>query len=615
MVSQLYSSLTKDFWDVSILYFKKSYITYSQWCSAQRDEDDSFTVDDAQECQPLSAFFEVCRSLNDIGLTPMMEGVFIEILYNEIEEKIRSSCSKVFDEPLLDSCLQWLHRDLTPWLKAVMCIGHDADDTSLSTQLNQWVTRLDFHLFKTFYSLRVEELFDIIVEFPDSLPALNDLQTCMSKMDANHEVVNALKAAFSKRLLHQGASTSDILTSYVSSIKCLRILDRSGILVEKTTKQVRNYLRKREDTIRCIITTLIDDSHTELLEEMRDHAMSLSDEDELRAYETWVPIPKDPEIKAIDVSQRASDIFGTLINIYETKDVFVKEFQMLLADRLLALTDYNTEKEFRNVEVLRAKFGEQSMQLCEVMIKDIFDSKRVDNLIHTNTNDLPFHFHALVLSKLFWPNIRTESFSVHPEVEWAMEHYAEQFEAVKAARKLQFIPNAGTVQLSLELQDRTLELSVPPMHATVIMHFQEHESLSLTQLAELTTLSEQALQRIVLFWVNKGVLKDIGKKTYTVMEVAEKSSSANDVAMEVSTAIEDEHTAETENMRIYWSFVVGMLTNLGGLPLERIHSMLKMFVQGPNPFTGTPEQLRRFLDLMISENKLELNAGTYSLKT
>lgn len=34
-----------------------------------------------------------------------------------------------------------------------------------------------------------------------------------------------------------------------------------------------------------------------------------------------------------------------LVNIYDTKDVFIKEFQILLADRLLAVSDYDTERE------------------------------------------------------------------------------------------------------------------------------------------------------------------------------------------------------------------------------------------------------------------------------
>lgn len=52
------------------------------------------------------------------------------------------------------------------------------------------------------------------------------------------------------RLLHPGVSTPDILTAYVASIRAMRILDPSGLLLESVTQPVHQYLRSREDTIR-----------------------------------------------------------------------------------------------------------------------------------------------------------------------------------------------------------------------------------------------------------------------------------------------------------------------------------------------------------------------------
>ena len=45
-------------------------------------------------------------------------------------------------------------------------------------------------------------------------------------------------------------------------------------------------------------------------------------------------------------SRKSADIISKLVNIYGTKEVFVKEYQTVLADRLLSnLKDYDTEKE------------------------------------------------------------------------------------------------------------------------------------------------------------------------------------------------------------------------------------------------------------------------------
>lgn len=73
-------------------------------------------------------------------------------------------------------------------------------------------------------------------------------------------------------------------------------------------------------------------------------------------------------------------------------------------------------------------------------------------------------------------------------------------------------------------------------------------------------------------------------------------------------------------MQIYWyslpifgadnrTFIVGMLTNLGVLPVERIQSMLQMFVPPPNPYNRTEEELRTFLAEETKKGKLEFVKG------
>jgi hypothetical protein len=42
---------------------------------------------------------------------------------------------------------------------------------------------------------------------------------------------------------------------------------------------------------------------------------------------------------------RECDVLNTLVSIYDSKDLFVKELQHLLAQRLLAVKDGNFDKE------------------------------------------------------------------------------------------------------------------------------------------------------------------------------------------------------------------------------------------------------------------------------
>ena len=53
----------------------------------------------------------------------------------------------------------------------------------------------------------------------------------------------SLFLSFQRRLLHPAVNTDDILTQYVSTIRALRELDPSGIILENVCFPLREYLR------------------------------------------------------------------------------------------------------------------------------------------------------------------------------------------------------------------------------------------------------------------------------------------------------------------------------------------------------------------------------------
>jgi anaphase-promoting complex subunit 2 len=67
-----------------------------------------------------------------------------------------------------------------------------------------------------------------------------------------------------------------------------------------------------------------------------------------------------------------------LVNIYGSKELFVNEYRTLLADRILTQFNYEIEKEIRYLELLKLRFGETQLHYCEVMLKDVADSKRLN---------------------------------------------------------------------------------------------------------------------------------------------------------------------------------------------------------------------------------------------
>ena len=100
----------------------------------------------------------------------------------------------------------------------------------------------------------------MIVHYPESSEGFQDLHVCFGKTELRKLLIQDLKEQNRKRLLQPGANTKDIIDQYISMIRCLRLLDPTGFLLSHVAEPVRSYLRLRPDTIRCIMTALINGS-------------------------------------------------------------------------------------------------------------------------------------------------------------------------------------------------------------------------------------------------------------------------------------------------------------------------------------------------------------------
>ncbi|RWR99581.1 anaphase-promoting complex subunit 2-like protein, partial [Leptotrombidium deliense] len=141
----------------------------------------------------------------------------------------------------------------------------DKDNKQLTKNSEE---RLVHFMYETYAQIRTDQMFDIIVEFPESECALEDLKECLQKCNGYRmKVIKSLKDSFEVRLLHPGVATNDILTAYIQAIKSLRILDSSGVILQLVCDPVKKYLKSREDTVRCIITALTDEN-SELIPEL-----------------------------------------------------------------------------------------------------------------------------------------------------------------------------------------------------------------------------------------------------------------------------------------------------------------------------------------------------------
>ncbi|KAH7437518.1 hypothetical protein KP509_05G076000 [Ceratopteris richardii] len=711
---------------------------------------------------------EVVRNLQQLGFSAMTEEACASAVYSLLKEKIHSIATKRYEKPVLPRIRKWIKEIPLKFLQVVLDSDSPSAQDSASydfpsplaslrientfsnkvarERFTRWHLRLEFFAYETLGNLRINELFDIIVDYPESLPAIEDLRHCLANTGHHTKLVESFRTALRHRLLTAGAATTDILLQYISTIKALRTMDHTGVFLEAVGEPIREYLRRRKDTIRCIVTMLTDDTGSggasvlggageSLLEELSRGTSAIDnvdsedegigdDEDAWNAAERWEPDPVEADPSRTSKSRRSMDIIGMLVGIYGSKELFVNEYRIMLAEKLLSKSDYEIDREIRTLELLKLRFGESSMHSCEIMLKDMADSKRINSNIKATTTTtsqraskvmsqtssgtsgevnavnrtftsratdsgsrLAAFFvarargvfsqadqtsggfstttdgqsrkesfsqaietsgrsssaieetadkelsleavNATIISALFWPPFQVESIKVPSVVEKLLEDYAQKYHELKTPRKLQWKKHLGIVKLELQFEDRAAQFMVSPMHASIIMLFESQSSWAATDLASALGVTVSTLRRRIMLWVNQGVLLESagnrpGELYYTIIENVSDVGNRN-VANALRTSdstvqLLGEDDGESgvasmedqlqQEMNVYESYVLGMLTNFDTLPLDRIHNMLKMFVSDP-PYDKSLQQLQAFLSGLVSEEKLEVRDGLY----
>lgn len=100
----------------------------------------------------------------------------------------------------------------------------------------------------------------------------------------------------------------------------------------------------------------------------------------------------------------------------------------------------------------------------------------------------------------------------------------------------------------------------------------------------------------------------------TDVGLAAGSREATDLAWQESAvggaSAADRLVAE---MGPFENYITGMLSNMGALPLERLHNLLRVFVVGEPKYEGrSQDQLAAFLQLLAEQGKVEVANGLFS---
>ncbi|OQR89958.1 anaphase-promoting complex subunit [Achlya hypogyna] len=530
------------------------------------------------------------RQLQYLEWFQLTQQSLLNVFLRQIDAKADALCRGEFSEPCLEATLTWVRTTLLPRAEALFC-------PTQATIAYQDI--LSLQVYEAFVTLRIKELFAMVKDFPESLPGVADLANALARTHRERDLVGCFRQALQARLLQPGVATNSIIDLYTRTIKTFRILDDRGVLLEGVSGLIDDYLKKRKDTVRCIVASLTDDQNGDLFEELGRDGMD-GDPDE------WQPDPIEADPRKTARSRAHDDILSILVNIYGTKELFVNEYRLMLADRLLLNKEYQTDRDLRTLELLKLRFGDEPLQQCDIMVKDVEESKRVQT-------NVPSVVDATIVSEHFWPPFQAEDVQLHPRLLAEIDAYKKSYHVLKNPRTLEWVPSLGSVELELELNDHVIAFTCTPIQATIIAHFQDTESWAVAELALAMEMDEAVLQRHALFWVHQGVLSatDDTLQLQTAFAPRAMPSLEVDVA---DSAVSSDRQLEQE-VEVLQSYIIGMLSNFESLPLARIHTMLSTFARsGPTPYDKTTAELAAILRTLVTRGRLEYIGGQYQLQ-
>ena len=177
--------------------------------SMEDDDDDNESNDENNNAHLFEdgkdlAMFEHLRALGWIRRNGLMMQPLGAALHKIILARVRMTIEGDFEEEgFFDTVQSWCESTVEGWLQDLVGIeGFEKEG---------WSARLKFCTAECFCLVRIEEIFDIVCDFPDSHPAVSELQMVLERTKMHSQLGDTLRTSLVRRLNHPGANTSQII--------------------------------------------------------------------------------------------------------------------------------------------------------------------------------------------------------------------------------------------------------------------------------------------------------------------------------------------------------------------------------------------------------------------
>ncbi|KAK5672610.1 hypothetical protein QVD99_000129 [Batrachochytrium dendrobatidis] len=513
----------------------------------------------------------LCNLLQQAGLSSCFQDIYNSVLTRHIKQHVVTLARHLEYVSVSNQLQQWLKSH-------ILHLSHILGELDSNQHAPSREKKLEFFAFQTLCVTRVQDAFEIVRDFPDSVPAVEDLYIALQKYNNIGALLKTLETSIGKRLIHCGAFTQDILSFYIALAQVLCMLECSEDIVNGMLNPIRLYLRSRGDSLEQIITQLVNQD-TEVIP-LVDHAVS-------------------QRLSAVRIPQ--------LLNIFPNKEVYAKTYIDLLATRLLSMHDFDLDDDKASLAMLERRIGNKITTCAQVMIKDMQESRRFAMQFHKQTIDASY-FSVLVISARFWPDekIRDAPLTLPHSIQQFQKVYQDSYALLKA-RRLKWRPMLGSVDIEIGQGDSSLRVSATPAQATLVSLFSNKDSILVSEAIEATQLSKTAMYQAVGFWNHHGVLAlrqdHIINIHNTVKELTQDKLAATSVTtpMQDVIPVQDPAAERLETLQnTVWPFVEAAMTAFDRLTVHDIQKQLAPFGLGMDEM-----ELRKLLEWAIECGKAD----------
>ncbi|KAL5709552.1 Cullin-1 [Ranunculus cassubicifolius] len=203
-----------------------------------------------------------------------------------------------------------------------------------------------------------------------------------------------------------------------------------------------------------------------------------------------------------EVIEETFDKVVKLLAYVSDKDLFAEFCRKKLARRLLFDRSASDEHERSFLSKLKQQCGAQFTSKMEGMVTDVTLAKEkhagFEEHIAENPKAHPgIDLSVTVLTTGFWPSYKTSDLTLPAEMVKGVESFKQFYESKNKKKKLTWIYSLGSCHVNGKFDSKPIELIVTTFQASVLLLFNNAETLSYAEIKEQLNLTDDDIVRLL----------------------------------------------------------------------------------------------------------------------